>query len=107
MSFTLIIIMVVALLIILIAGVAWLVYRAGFRVTGAKVKTPVLEADLARPPAGVSTAPAPAGPVITQKAGEAGKITKSGISAPADAAAHIEQQATDKGQINDSPINLT
>jgi hypothetical protein len=100
-------------LALLIAVIAWGIYKTGFRATKMTVKTGLLEAEMERAPGDPTAAtqpapPPPAGPKVRQRAGDGGAITASGISAPADSAADIDQQAKGEGsQIDDSPINLT
>jgi hypothetical protein len=113
LSLTLIIGLIVAVIIFLVvvAGVAFALYKAKFRVDKIKTGVPgVIEMEATRqptdPPAAAGFPPAPR-ITVEQTVATGGKIEKSGISAPADASAQINQQAADKGQINDSPINLT
>lgn len=113
MSQTTIIPLVLIGLALLIAVIAWGIYKAGFRATRMKVKTGLLEAEMERTPGQpLPTAdpapPPPAGPKVRQRAGAGGAITDSGITAPAASAADIDQEAKGEGsRIDDSPINLT
>ncbi len=114
MSQTTIVVLVLVGLIIIIALIAWGIYKAGFRATKVTVKTGVLEAEMERPPSqpegvGLQAEPGPpTGPKIHQRASDGGAITQSGITAPANAAAEIDQQAKGpESKIDDSPIKLT
>jgi len=108
MNPTLIAVLVLGTLII-IAAIAFGLYKLGFTVNKVKAKLPVVEIEASRdkpPPAEAS--PAQTGPEIRQRAKDGGVITGSGITAPADSAAEIDQQAAgEKSKIDDSPIKLT
>lgn len=109
MSPTLIAVLILAVLII-IAVIAFALYKAGFTLDKLKVKLGMVEAEASR---GDKSRPdkkpaPPIGPKIRQQAKEGGVITESGIAAPADSAAEIDQQAQgEKSKIDDSPIKLT
>lgn len=112
MDLTTLIIIVLVVGVLLIAGLAWGTYKAGFRVKKATVKTPVFEAEMERKPTDEAAPPSPpivpTGPDIRQQASDGGAIKESGITAPASSAAKIDQQARGKdSEIDDSPIKLT
>lgn len=103
--------LVVIAIVVVIALIAFALYKAGFSVDKIKAKLPMFEMEASRKKDEATqtdnAAPA-AGPKISQRAEDGGVISGSGISAPADAAADIDQQAKDrKSKIDDSPINLT
>ncbi len=106
--------LLVIVVLLVIAGLALAVYKAGFRAKKVTVKTPVFEAEMERSPsdqpetaATISASPQ-VGPKISQRATEGGAVTQSGITAPADSSADIDQQAKGQGsKIDDSPIKLT
>jgi hypothetical protein len=100
----------VVVAIAVVAVIAWLLYKAGFKVKEVTAKAGPLEAKMERPTgedaakAGTQTSRIE----VSQKAGEGGVIHKSGISAPAQSNADIDQQSTGEGsRIDDSPIELT
>jgi len=104
------VILIVVGIIVLIAIIAWLLYKAGFKVKEVTAKAGPLEAKMERP--GTSN-PAKAGGTpagrteVSQKAGDGGVIRKSGISAPAQSNARVDQQSKGEGsRIDDSPIEL-
>ncbi|MCK6628371.1 MAG: hypothetical protein L6R45_24750 [Anaerolineae bacterium] len=112
MDLTTLLIIALVVVVLVIAGLAWGAYRAGFRVKKARVKTPVFEAEMERQPFDTVSPPTPSttptGPDIRQQATAGGAIKESGITAPADSAAKISQQAKDQdSEIDNSPIKLT
>jgi hypothetical protein len=112
MDTTTLIIIALIVVALIIAGLAWGTFKAGFRVKKATVKTPIFEAEMERKPADevepLSTTPSTAGPDIRQQALEGGTIKESPITSPADSAAKINQQAKGKdSEIDNSPIKLT
>jgi hypothetical protein len=107
-STTIIILTVIVLLVI--GGVAFLLYKANFRATKLKVKTPLIEADLERKSSEPSTATGqtPARTIARQTATEGGVIRKSTIEAPAAAGADLSQEAKGAGsRVDDSEIKLS
>jgi Tfp pilus assembly protein PilE len=113
MSLTLIAVLVLIVLAI-IAGLAFAVYKAGFRTTKVKVKTGLLEAEMERTPAqaadGTPQTPSAelAAPAqFRQEAIRRSKIRKSSIEAPAGAPASASQKAEDDSSLEDSHIKLT
>ena len=103
------VITVLVLGVLIIAAIAFALYKAGFTLDKLKVKLGMVEVEASRKPTpDAKEAAPPAGPKIHQRATEGGGIEKSGITAPADSAAEIDQQAKGKGsKIDDSPIKLT
>jgi hypothetical protein len=108
MSQTLITILVLGALVI-IAAVAFVLYKAGFTVNTIKAKLPMVEVEASREKSILDKkATSPSGSKIRQRAEEGGVIKKSGITAPAGSAAEIDQQAKgEKSKIDDSSIKLT
>jgi hypothetical protein len=111
MSPTLITVLVLGVLII-IAAIAFALYKAGFRPTEINVKTGPLEAKMERTPAQPSdkeTPPAePAVPVpFSQEAISGSVIRKTSIKAPADSPASASQKAEDDSLLDDVHIKLT
>lgn len=111
MNPTLIAILVLGIIIV-VAAIAFALYKIGFSVDKLKVKLGLVEVEASReklkttPDAKVPARPA--GMRIRQQATEGGIIKKSGITAPADSAAKVDQQAKgEKSKIDDSPIKLT
>jgi hypothetical protein len=96
--------------VVIIAVVAYMLFRAGFRVDKIKAKLPMMEMEASRTTTTAETSPdkTEASPKIRQQASEGGVITESGITAPADSDAEIDQKAKgEKSKIDDSPIKLT
>lgn len=109
MSPTLITVLVLGVLII-IAAIAFALYKAGFTLDKLKVKLGMVEVEASRdkPTPDAKEAAPPARPRIRVRATEGGGIKKSGITAPADSATEIDQQAKgEASRIDDSPIKIT
>lgn len=114
MSPTLITVLVLGVLII-IAAIAFALYKAGFRPTEIKVKTGPVEAKMERTsvqPSGSDKETLPAEPAapaqFSQEATSGGVIRKSGIETPADSPAGAAQKAEGEGsRVDDSQIKLT
>jgi hypothetical protein len=107
MSLTLIIVLVLGVVII-IAGAAFVLYKAGFSVDKIRAKFGPVEVEASRTKPPTTPATKEVGPSIHQQAEEGGVITESGITAPANSIAEIEQRAKgQKSKIDDSPIKLT
>jgi hypothetical protein len=110
MSPTLITVLVLGVLII-IAVIAFALYKTGFTLDKLKVKLGMVEAEASRKPKTIpdtKEAALPTGTKIRRRVTEGGSIKKSGITAPADSAAEIDEQAKGKkSKIDDSPIKLT
>jgi hypothetical protein len=103
--------LLVIVVLLVIAGLAYAVYKAGFRAKKVTVKTPVFEAEMERkatddsPAAPTSTQPAPA--QFTQQATDGGVITKARIQAPADTSTSAHQKAEGEGsRLDDAQIKL-
>jgi hypothetical protein len=107
----------VAGIIIVIAAIAFALYKAGFRVDKLKVKLGLVEAEASRkksetPPdkttSDTKETAKPVGTSVRQQATDGGVIKRSGITAPAESAAKIDQHAKgEKSRIDESPIELT
>ncbi|RLC98655.1 MAG: hypothetical protein DRI77_04535 [Chloroflexi bacterium] len=109
-SVAVVLIVVGFIIVVIVAVVAWLLYKAGFKVTEVTTKTGPLEAKMKRnPDEKPSKAESPTSRVeVYQKAGRGGVICESGISAPGQSNARIEQHSNGKGsRIDDSPIKLS
>jgi hypothetical protein len=105
-----IVIVALVLGVVIIAVVAYMLFRAGFRVDKIKAKLPIMEMEASRTPTTAETSvdETEASLKIRQQASEGGVITESGITAPADSDAEIDQKAKgEKSKIDDSPIKLT
>ncbi len=100
----------IVVILVLVSGIAFALYKAGFIVDKIKAKLPMVEMEASRKKAAANDRPADlqAGPKIRQSAQEGGVITESGITVPADSAVDVNQQAKgQKSKIDDSPIKLT
>ena len=98
--------------IVLIAGMAWLLYKLKFRFTEFKVKPPFFELIMKREP---HKTPSELQPITrennsssaTQEASFGGVIADSTIELPADAEAKARQKAKgEKSQIKNSHIKM-
>lgn len=97
--------------LVVISGIAYALYKAGFSLTKIKAKGVLLEAELERSPAQTSK-PAPDAPPapaqFSQEASAGGVIRKSSLEAPADSAASAAQKAAGDGsRLDDSHIKLS
>jgi len=100
-------ILIILLLVIAIAAIAFALYKLGFSVDKFKVKLGILDVEASREkPTSDEKAISPTGPNIRQRVND-GEISKSSITAPASSDAEIDQQAKNQGRIDDSPIKLT
>ncbi len=100
---------VVGIIVIVVAIIAWLLYKAGFKVKEIKAKAGPLEATMKRKPdEKPSKAKGPTSRVeVSQEASGGGVIRESGISAPGQSNAQIKQHSNGKrSRIDDSPIKL-
>ena len=100
---------VVVLVVIVIAGAAWLLYRAGFRAREVTFRAGPVEARMER---NGGDAPSPAAETsaprteAAQRATGGGSIEGSTIEAPAASGASVRQEARDEGRIENSHIKL-
>ena len=98
--------------ILLVGLLAFGVYKAGFRVKGGKIKTPVAEFDLERTPGDAEEAaetgtPPPARTEAEILAREGGQVEDGSISAPADSGARAAIKASGKeSQVKKGKIKL-
>lgn len=108
MSLTLIAVLILGAAIV-VALIALVLYKIGFRVDKIKAKLPVFDVEASRKTRHAAAETGPhSGPTVRQRAIEGGVIEQSGVTAPAGAAAEIDQQAAGEGsKIDDSPIKLT
>ena len=89
--------------IVIVAIIAWLIYKAGFRVGEITLKTCLLEAKMKRKPTGERRAAsqarqqAPPRTEATQEASAGGQIIDTTITAPADSGAKLKQTAEGEG----------
>jgi hypothetical protein len=94
----------------IIAGIAYGVYRAKFRVTEVEVNTGLVKTKMTRQAAEAAEPASEAAPPRTtaeQIAEEGGVVRKSRIEAPAEANAELRQKATGQGsRVDDSEIKL-
>ena len=94
--------------IVVVAAVAWILYRLGFKAKEITVKAGPVEAKMER------EADTPDKPTLpkprteaTQEAVQGGRIKDSNIRAPADSGAKLKQKAAGEGSsISDSDIQL-
>jgi hypothetical protein len=96
-------------LVFIVAIIAVVLYRCGFRVKDIKAKLGILEIGAEREKR--TPQQAPKGRLlprteVKQRAENGGQIEDSGITAPARSGAKITQEAKD-GEIDSSPIKLT
>jgi hypothetical protein len=98
--------------IVVIAVIAWLLYKAGFKPKEITVKAGPLEAKMERSPAAAGTATEKqdtpkARTEATQEALQGAHIDNSTITAPADSGAKLKQKAEGEGSsITGSTIQL-
>lgn len=106
---------IVVLIILIVAGLAFALYKAGFRTTKWKLKLPLFEADVERTPTGRTAGTAAESPKVStsrteasQKASNGGVIHKGRITAPAESGAKLGQEAKGQGsRVDDSEIKLS
>lgn len=104
---------IVLVVIVVIAGLAFAIYKAGFRATEVEFTTGLLKTKMTRTPPDAEnkaeeTAQVPSPPTqARQTAADGGVVRKSRISAPADSGADLSQEATGEGsEIDGSTIEL-
>jgi hypothetical protein len=101
-------VLLIILLIIAVAAIAFALFKLGFSVDKLKLKLGIIEAEASREKPAVGKQPtASIGPKIDQQALQGGKISQSGIKAPAESSARIKQRAEgEKSEIDESPIEI-
>ncbi|PID85934.1 MAG: hypothetical protein CSB13_05555 [Chloroflexi bacterium] len=103
----------IVILLVMIGGAAYLLYRSGFRLTKLKAKLGIVDAEIERIPPpdhettkeneDVNTSPAQ----FIQKATDGGTIEKARIKGKADSGARAEQRASGKGsRLHDVKIDI-
>jgi hypothetical protein len=108
MNSTTITIIVVGIVVGIVV-IAWLLYKAGFKVKEVTAKAGLLEAKMERATGVTQNAEAPIPRTeATQEATDGGRIEGSTIKGPADSGASLKQKAEGDGSsISDSTIELS
>lgn len=107
------IVILVLIVLAIIGGLAFALYKTGFRTTKVKIKTGLVEAEMERTPdqpgdSGQETPTGDAAPAqFSQEASGGSEIRKSSIEALADSPASASQKADDDSRLEDSHIKLT
>lgn len=100
--------LIVVGVVVIIAVVAWLLYKANFKAKEIKIKTGVADFTLDRKPGTETPNTAPAAPrtEATQEAIDRGRIEGASIKAPAESGARLSQKAEGESSITNSTIEL-